>query len=390
MAAEEAPEAELRGVNSRAELAEAEAAAQAALRAAAMEGGATLTRAGDGVPVLGHAARPGRDGRRRTWSSAPAWRWRTGPRSTPSATSSGCIVRRGAAVGPFARLRPGAEVGPRAHVGNFVEIKAALLGEGAKANHLSYLGDAAVGAGANIGAGTITCNYDGVAKHRTEIGEARLHRQRHRAGGAGAGRRARPGGGRQRGHRGRAGRCAGDRARAAGEQAGARREAQGEKERWLMCGIVGVVGRRRHPGPRRPHAPGAAAAPWTPLPSARTFRSHGRPSLAEPEVMSRPQTARDLAPSTRWRCSLPGRVPIPRRAGGPPAAAGRRKVHIALAPRYALGKGSSAFIPGRGPCGETSGVPPSRKRRTEHLACVCVSHDPGTEVAMTNADRLQR
>ena len=81
-----------------------------------------------------------------------------------------CIVRRGASVGPFARLRPGAEVGPRAHVGNFVEIKAALLGEGAKANHLSYIGDAAVGAGANIGAGTITCNYDGVAKHRTEIG----------------------------------------------------------------------------------------------------------------------------------------------------------------------------------------------------------------------------
>ena len=83
----------------------------------------------------------------------------------------GCVVRRGAIVGPFARLRPGAEIGQRAHVGNFVEMKAALLGEGAKANHLSYLGDATVGAGANIGAGTITCNYDGVAKHRTEIGE---------------------------------------------------------------------------------------------------------------------------------------------------------------------------------------------------------------------------
>ena len=67
-------------------------------------------------------------------------------------------------------MRPGAEVGPRAHVGNFVEIKAAVLGAGAKANHLSYIGDAAVGAGANIGAGTVTCNYDGVAKHRTEIG----------------------------------------------------------------------------------------------------------------------------------------------------------------------------------------------------------------------------
>jgi bifunctional UDP-N-acetylglucosamine pyrophosphorylase/glucosamine-1-phosphate N-acetyltransferase len=79
-------------------------------------------------------------------------------------------VRRGAVVGPFARLRPGTEVGEGAHVGNFVELKAALLGPGAKANHLSYLGDAVVGEGANIGAGTITCNYDGVAKHRTEIG----------------------------------------------------------------------------------------------------------------------------------------------------------------------------------------------------------------------------
>jgi bifunctional UDP-N-acetylglucosamine pyrophosphorylase/glucosamine-1-phosphate N-acetyltransferase len=82
----------------------------------------------------------------------------------------GCVVRQGAIIGPFARLRPGTEIGRAAHVGNFVEMKAALLGEGAKANHLAYLGDATVGAGANIGAGTITCNYDGVAKHRTEIG----------------------------------------------------------------------------------------------------------------------------------------------------------------------------------------------------------------------------
>jgi bifunctional UDP-N-acetylglucosamine pyrophosphorylase/glucosamine-1-phosphate N-acetyltransferase len=84
---------------------------------------------------------------------------------------AGCTVRRGASVGPFARLRPGAEVGPRAHVGNFVEMKAALLGEGAKANHLSYLGDAVVGRRRQHRAGTITCNYDGAAKHRTEIGE---------------------------------------------------------------------------------------------------------------------------------------------------------------------------------------------------------------------------
>jgi bifunctional UDP-N-acetylglucosamine pyrophosphorylase/glucosamine-1-phosphate N-acetyltransferase len=76
----------------------------------------------------------------------------------------------GARVGPFARLRPGADVGAGARVGNFVELKNVRLHEGAKANHLSYLGDGDVGAGANIGAGTIFCNYDGFLKHRTEIG----------------------------------------------------------------------------------------------------------------------------------------------------------------------------------------------------------------------------
>ena len=168
--AEEAPEAELRGINSRAELAQAEAAAQAALRAAAMEGGATLaapetvflswdTRLGQDVTVGPNVV------------FGPGVVVEDGAAIHAFSHLSGCTVRRGASVGPFARLRPGAEVGPRAHVGNFVEIKAALLGEGAKANHLSYLGDATVGAGSNIGAGTITCNYDGVAKHRTEIGE---------------------------------------------------------------------------------------------------------------------------------------------------------------------------------------------------------------------------
>ena len=77
----------------------------------------------------------------------------------------------GSIVGPFARLRPGAMLAAEVHVGNFVEIKEALLGAGAKANHLSYIGDSTIGAGANIGAGTITCNYDGVNKHRTTIGE---------------------------------------------------------------------------------------------------------------------------------------------------------------------------------------------------------------------------
>lgn len=81
------------------------------------------------------------------------------------------VVENGARIGPYARLRPGAQIGPEARVGNFVEIKKSTLGPGAKANHLTYIGDAHVGAGANVGAGTITCNYDGYLKHRTEIGE---------------------------------------------------------------------------------------------------------------------------------------------------------------------------------------------------------------------------
>ncbi len=81
-------------------------------------------------------------------------------------------IGAGAEIGPFARLRPGAEIGVRGKVGNFVEVKNAKLGTGAKASHLTYLGDCEVGAGANIGAGTVTCNYDGYMKHRTVIGEA--------------------------------------------------------------------------------------------------------------------------------------------------------------------------------------------------------------------------
>jgi bifunctional UDP-N-acetylglucosamine pyrophosphorylase/glucosamine-1-phosphate N-acetyltransferase len=80
-------------------------------------------------------------------------------------------VESGAKIGPFAHLRPGSEIGEDAHVGNFVETKKMRLGKGAKANHLSYLGDAEVGEGSNIGAGVITCNYDGVNKHRTSIGK---------------------------------------------------------------------------------------------------------------------------------------------------------------------------------------------------------------------------
>lgn len=86
----------------------------------------------------------------------------------------GATVATGADIGPYARLRPGADVREGARVGNFVEMKKAVLGPGAKANHLTYLGDAEVGAGANIGAGTITCNYDGFLKYKTVIGEGPL------------------------------------------------------------------------------------------------------------------------------------------------------------------------------------------------------------------------
>ena len=80
-------------------------------------------------------------------------------------------VGRGAMLGPFSRIRPGSELGEGVHVGNFVETKKARLGKGSKANHLAYLGDAVVGAGVNVGAGTITCNYDGEKKHQTRIGD---------------------------------------------------------------------------------------------------------------------------------------------------------------------------------------------------------------------------
>jgi bifunctional UDP-N-acetylglucosamine pyrophosphorylase/glucosamine-1-phosphate N-acetyltransferase len=165
----EAPEAELRGINNRAELAAAEAEVQARLRALAMEGGATLIQP-DSV-VFSHDTRLGQDvvvGPNVVF--APGVVIEDGVDIRAFSHLEGCTVRTGAIIGPFARLRPGTIVGAGAHVGNFVELKAAVMGEGAKANHLSYLGDATIGAGANIGAGTITCNYDGVAKHRTEIG----------------------------------------------------------------------------------------------------------------------------------------------------------------------------------------------------------------------------
>ncbi|MCU0888454.1 MAG: bifunctional UDP-N-acetylglucosamine diphosphorylase/glucosamine-1-phosphate N-acetyltransferase GlmU [Rubritepida sp.] len=165
----EAPEAELRGINTRAELAAAEAEVQARLREAAMLGGATLV---DPASVhLAHDTVLGRDVVVEPHVVfAPGVTVEDGATIRAFSHLEACVVRAGAIIGPYARIRPGSEVGAGAHVGNFVELKAAALGAGAKANHLSYLGDVTVGEGANIGAGTITCNYDGVAKHRTEIG----------------------------------------------------------------------------------------------------------------------------------------------------------------------------------------------------------------------------
>lgn len=160
---------EVAGVNSRAELAGVEAAWQAQRRAAAMRDGVTLVA--PETVFFAHDTVLARD-----VTVAPHVVF--GPGVTVEedvvihafSHLEGAVVRRGAEIGPYARLRPGADIGAKAKVGNFVEIKKATLGEGAKANHLSYIGDASVGAGANIGAGTITCNYDGFLKYRTEIG----------------------------------------------------------------------------------------------------------------------------------------------------------------------------------------------------------------------------
>lgn len=166
-----ADEAELAGINDRAQLAEAEAAIQHRLRLAALRSGVTLvapetvffsfdTVLGRDVVVEPHVV------------FGPGVVVEEGAVVRAFSHLAGATVATGADVGPFTRLRPGTRIGARAHVGNFVEIKNTTLGEGVKAGHLSYLGDADVGAGSNIGAGTITCNYDGFGKHRTLIGKA--------------------------------------------------------------------------------------------------------------------------------------------------------------------------------------------------------------------------
>ena len=165
----ECPHSEVLGINSRAELAEAEAVFQARARARALADGVTLiapetvyfshdTQLAPDVLIEPHVV------------FGLEVKVAEGARINAYCHMQHARIGPGAIVGPFARLRPGADIGPEARIGNFVEVKNARIEKGAKANHLSYIGDARVGEGANIGAGTIFCNYDGFFKHHTDVG----------------------------------------------------------------------------------------------------------------------------------------------------------------------------------------------------------------------------
>jgi len=169
VAAAIATEDEVLGVNDRAQLAAAESILQVRLRAKAMGEGATLidpssvtlafdTRLGRDAVVEPHVV------------FGPGVNVGDGSRIRSFSYLEGATIGQNVLVGPFARLRPGTGLAHDVHIGNFVEVKASDVGAGAKINHLSYIGDASIGAGTNVGAGTIACNYDGFAKHRTEIG----------------------------------------------------------------------------------------------------------------------------------------------------------------------------------------------------------------------------
>jgi len=164
-----APESAVMGADTPAQLAQAEAIFQQRRRAAALADGVALaapetayfawdTELAPGVTVEPYVV------------FGPGVKVETGALIRAFSHLEGAVVRAGAIVGPYARLRPGADIGPDAHIGNFVEVKNVKVGQGAKANHLSYLGDGSVGAGANIGAGTIFCNYDGFFKYETHVG----------------------------------------------------------------------------------------------------------------------------------------------------------------------------------------------------------------------------
>jgi bifunctional UDP-N-acetylglucosamine pyrophosphorylase/glucosamine-1-phosphate N-acetyltransferase len=163
-------EAETLGVNTRAQLAEAEAAFQSRARSDALENGVTLTAPETVFFALDtHIGRDAIIGPNVIFG--PGVTIESGAEIKGFCHLEGCHISRGATVGPFARLRPGAELAEDVHVGNFVEIKNAILDEGVKVGHLTYIGDADIGEHTNIGAGTVTCNYDGVMKHRTTIGK---------------------------------------------------------------------------------------------------------------------------------------------------------------------------------------------------------------------------
>jgi bifunctional UDP-N-acetylglucosamine pyrophosphorylase/glucosamine-1-phosphate N-acetyltransferase len=165
----EVEEDEMRGINTKKQLAEAEAVAQQRLRQAALDAGVTLI-----APETVYLCADTKFGRDVVVEPFVVFGEKVtiedGAVIHSFSHIAGAHIGKGVSVGPFARLRPGTRLGEGAHIGNFVEVKETVVEAGAKANHLTYLGDASVGVNANIGAGTITCNYDGAAKHRTEIG----------------------------------------------------------------------------------------------------------------------------------------------------------------------------------------------------------------------------
>ena len=166
----EVEEDDVRGINTKGQLAEAEAVAQQRLRQAALAAGVTLI-----APETVHLSADTKFGKDVVVEPYVVFGEKVTVEDGAVIHSfshlAGAHVGKGVSVGPFARLRPGTRLGDGARIGNFVEVKEAVIEAGAKANHLSYIGDALVGANANVGAGTITCNYDGSEKHRTEIGE---------------------------------------------------------------------------------------------------------------------------------------------------------------------------------------------------------------------------
>jgi len=165
----EVEEDEMRGINTKKQLAEAEAVVQQRLRQAALDAGVTLI-----APETVYLCADTKFGRDVVVEPFVVFGEKVtiedGAVIHSFSHIAGAHIGKGVSVGPFARLRPGTRLGEGARIGNFVEVKETVVEAGAKANHLTYLGDASVGANANIGAGTITCNYDGAAKHRTEIG----------------------------------------------------------------------------------------------------------------------------------------------------------------------------------------------------------------------------